>query len=262
MSWSSSVAGEAPGPGWRLDPEVGLPSFFYVRRLRARCSPREPRSSGVAQVPASASNTAADQAPGSPASRNGEDRISPPDDEPRIPGCGRTRALPAPRVRARSDGVDSGPIPGPFDQVFLGAVREAVAQPFDLGRLLLADYDRLVASAEDLLSPAGQPPDLPRQLRAESAHEARELPGVIDSQQEVQVVRGADKKADPDAIALLGPGKGPKDDLVQPGTGTEQEAAVECPAGHFHQGALFWDEAEVSTHAGIRRKTGSESSSP
>jgi hypothetical protein len=160
------------------------------------------------------------------------------------------------------DCVDPGPIPGTFDQVLLRAVGESVAQSLDLGCLLLADDDRLVSPAEDLLSPAGQPPDLSRQLRAEGAHEVWELPGVVHSQQEVQMVRGADEKTDPDTMPLFDPGEGPKEDLVQPGTGTEQEAAVECPAGHFHQGAFVGDEAESSAHAPIRRKKGAESSSP
>src|ERR1700709_2404293 len=65
---------------------------------------------------------------------------------------------------------------------------------------------------------------------------------------------GADDETDPDAIAALGPGEGPEDDLVHLGAGTEQETAVERPAGHFDQGALIWDEANSSAHAPIRRK--------
>jgi hypothetical protein len=36
-------------------------------------------------------------------------------------------------------------------------------------------------------------------------------------------------------VALLGPGEGPDDDLVQHGTGTEQGTAVEDPAGDLHK---------------------------
>src|ERR1700710_1311137 len=68
------------------------------------------------------------------------------------------------------------------------------------------------------------------------------------------MVGGADDETDPDAIAALGPGEGSEDDLVHLGAGTEQETAVERPAGHFDQGALIWDEADSSAHTPIRRK--------
>src|SRR3954463_13499884 len=57
------------------------------------------------------------------------------------------------------------------------------------------------------------------------------------------------EEADPDlVVALLGPGEGPDDDLVQHGTGTEQEAAVEGTAGDLDQGSSFWDETDSSAH--------------
>src|SRR5436305_6461068 len=49
-------------------------------------------------------------------------------------------------------------------------------------------------------------------------------------------------------MALLGPGEGPDDDLVQHGTGTEQEPAVEGPAGDLHKRSSFWNESESSAH--------------
>jgi hypothetical protein len=47
-------------------------------------------------------------------------------------------------------------------------------------------------------------------------------------------------------VALLGPGEGPDDDLVQHGTGAEQETAVEGPADDFHKRSSSWDESESS----------------
>jgi hypothetical protein len=78
----------------------------------------------------------------------------------------------------------------------------------------------------------------------------------------MHVVGDADEETDPDLVALLGPGEGPDDDLVQQGTGTEQGKAVERPAGHFDQGSSFGDEAESSAHTLRRRKNGPESDWP
>jgi hypothetical protein len=64
----------------------------------------------------------------------------------------------------------------------------------------------------------------------------------------MHVIPKADEEADPDLVALLGPGEGPDDDLVHQGTGTEQETAVEGPAGHLDQGSSFGYEAESSAH--------------
>src|ERR1700748_43921 len=64
----------------------------------------------------------------------------------------------------------------------------------------------------------------------------------------MHVVRDADEETDLDRVALLGPGEGPDDDLVHQGTGTEQEAAVEGPAGDLHKSSPFWDETESSAH--------------
>jgi hypothetical protein len=75
-----------------------------------------------------------------------------------------------------------------------------------------------------------------------------ELPGVLDLQQEVKMVRQKGEPTDPDWVEALRSGKGPEDDLVQRPAGSEQETAVERPAGHFDQCALFWDEAESSAH--------------
>lgn len=98
-------------------------------------------------------------------------------------------------------------------------MRETVPEPLQLDGLLIADHDRLVATPEDLLRPAVQTPRLLRQLRAEVPHEACELLSVVNPQQQVQVIGGADDETDPDAIAAFGPGEGPEEDLVQLGSG-------------------------------------------
>jgi hypothetical protein len=162
----------------------------------------------------------------------------------------------------RPDGMHSGPVPRLVHEIFLNAVRQAVAQSLDLSSLLGADYDRLVASAEDLLLPAGQASDLPGQLGEEVAHESGELSGILGPEQEVHVVGDADQEADPDLVTALGPGEGPDEDLVELGTGAEQGTAMERPAGDLGQGSFLWDEAESSAHAQIRRKIGPETSSP
>src|SRR3982750_1642610 len=57
------------------------------------------------------------------------------------------------------------------------------------------------------------------------------------------------EEADPDlVVTFLGPGEGPDDDLVQHGTGTEQETALEGTAGDLDQGSSFGDETDSSAH--------------
>src|SRR3954468_9234185 len=65
----------------------------------------------------------------------------------------------------------------------------------------------------------------------------------------MHMIGDAHEETDPDlVVALLGPGEGPDDDLVQLGTGTEQETALEGPAGHLDQSPSFGDETESSAH--------------
>src|SRR4051795_2344298 len=45
----------------------------------------------------------------------------------------------------RPHAVHPGPVPGSFDQVLFRAVRETVPESLDLGFLLVADHDGLVA---------------------------------------------------------------------------------------------------------------------
>src|SRR4029077_57562 len=134
-------------------------------------------------------------------------------------------------LRQGLDAVDAGPILRTLDEPFLDPVAEDVFQALDLRRLLLADQDRLIAPPEDLFPPAGDPPDLAGDFRREVTHEARELPGVVDLEDQVEVRREEDEGDDPHRVATLRPGEGPDDDRVQLGAGTEEEAAVERPVG-------------------------------
>lgn len=149
------------------------------------------------------------------------------------------------------DGMAPGPLPDVLD-----AVAEDVLQPLDLRGLLAADHDRLITPLEDLLPPARQPAHLSRQLRVEVPHELAELAGVVHPQGQVEMVGKKSETADLDRVETLRPGESPDDDLVHRGTGTEQETAVERPAGHLHQRASFWNEAESSAHAHTGRKKG------
>jgi hypothetical protein len=79
-----------------------------------------------------------------------------------------SRASPSSKARTA---WTPGPVPGAFDKVLFGAVRELITQSRDLGLLLVANHDGMVAPAEDLLLPAGQASDLPRQLGEKVAHE-------------------------------------------------------------------------------------------
>jgi hypothetical protein len=152
-------------------------------------------------------------------------------------------------LRQGLDAVDSRPIREAFDQTLFDPVAENVAESRNLGFRLVADQDRPVASSEDLLSPAGEAPDLPGELGGEVAHEAGELLGVVDLQEKVAVVGEEHEGADPHRIELLGPGEGSEDQEVEPRPGPEEEAAVERPEGHLDQGARVWDEANGSAHA-------------
>jgi hypothetical protein len=145
--------------------------------------------------------------------------------------------------------VDAGPFLETFDEPFLTTVAKDVSQALGLGLVLGADQDRLVSPSEDLLPPAGEPADLPGELGVEVPHESGELPGVVNLQDQVEVIGQEREGADPHRVERLCPGERPEDDRVEHRSWAEQEAAVERPAGHLDQGAVVWDEAESSAHA-------------
>ena len=145
--------------------------------------------------------------------------------------------------------MDAGPILRVLDEPFLDPVAEDVLQALDLRGFLLADQDRLVAPPEDLLPPAGDPPDLAGDFRGEVAHESGELAGVGDLEDQVKVGREEGEAAEAHRVAALRPDEGSDDDRVELRAGAEEKAAVERPVGHLDQGAWGWDEAKVSAHA-------------
>ena len=74
--------------------------------------------------------------------------------------------------------VDTGPIPWIFDQVLLDAVTKDVAQASDLGRLLVADDDRVVASLPERSPPFESGIHLFREIGVHVGHEIGDLAGI------------------------------------------------------------------------------------
>ena len=106
----------------------------------------------------------------------------------------------------RLDAVDSRPFLEAFHQVLFDAVAENIPESRDLRLGLVADQDRLIPPPEDLLPPAGEPADLAGELGVEVIHEAGELPGVVDLQDEVEMLWRVPGYVEFGASAHLGPG--------------------------------------------------------
>jgi hypothetical protein len=70
-----------------------------------------------------------------------------------------------------------------------------------------------------------------------SCPESWDRSGVVDLQDEVEVVRGKEEGDDAHRVAALGPGEGSQDDGIEGGPGPKEEAALERPAGYLDQGA-------------------------
>src|SRR4029077_5284846 len=134
--------------------------------------------------------------------------------------------------------------------------------PRDLHLLLIADDDRLVPSRPDLISPPMEAADLPRDVGAHVPHESGELEGVVDVEQEMEVVRREGVTTAADFVETLGSAEDAHDDLVERPAGPKEEAALEGPAGDLDQGAAVGDEAKLSAHAPIRRKMTPKTCSP
>src|SRR6478672_2777084 len=102
-----------------------------------------------------------------------------------------------------------------------------IAQSLDLGRLLVADRDRLVPTTPKLLPPAHQPAGLAGQVRIEVAHELRELARGLHAQKEMEVIGSKGEGTDADAVELLRPAEGAEEDLVELGAGGEEIATLD-----------------------------------
>ena len=159
-------------------------------------------------------------------------------------------------------GMNTWPVPGSLGQFLLDAMPENIFQAGNLGFLFGTDDDRLIAPRPGPVAPVGEPAYLSREVGVEITHEARELAGVPDIEQQVVVGREKYESADRDVIQPLGSPQDSNDDLVELRTGAEEMAALDGAAGGLDEGPAFGDESESSAHAQIRRKKTLESSSP
>src|SRR4029079_11672174 len=100
-------------------------------------------------------------------------------------------------------------------QSLLTAVRQHVAEPVDLGRLLFADRDGLVPAPPELLAPVDQAAGLAGEVRVEVAHEKRQLVAGLNSEQEVEVIGDKGESTDTNGVELLRPAESAEDDLVE-----------------------------------------------
>jgi hypothetical protein len=84
--------------------------------------------------------------------------------------------------------VDSGPVPDVGDQSFLDSVGKEVAETLDLGRFFVADQDGLIAARPDAMRPVEESCYLAGEVGVYVLHETSELVGVVDGEQEVEVL--------------------------------------------------------------------------
>lgn len=119
-------------------------------------------------------------------------------------------------IQDGADGTDARPVSQALDQILLAAMGQDIAQPLDLGPLLVADGDRLVPAAPELLPPAHQPAGLTSQVRVEVAHEQCQLARGLHAQKEVEMVGNKGEGTDANAVELLRPAKGAEENLVSP----------------------------------------------
>jgi hypothetical protein len=140
-------------------------------------------------------------------------------------------------------GMDAGPLAHPFHQVLLDPIRQDVLQALDLGRLFVGDGRHVVAALEDRSSPAGQPVDLAGQLGLEVSHEAGDFLGVVDDQQEVEVIGQHRDGRDVHLVLPLGPPQNAQEDIVERGSGTLEVAPLAGAVGNGDEGAGLRDVA-------------------
>src|SRR6185436_9478143 len=153
--------------------------------------------------------------------------------------------------------VHPWPLFDPGNQAFLDAVAEDISEPRDLHLLFVADHDRLIPPAPDLLLPSGPAADLLGQVRVEVAHEVAELLRVVHSQEAMPVVRSEHVTYDFDRVFALSASEDAEDDVVELRGGRQQQTPLDGPAGHLHEGPAVWDEAQMATHAQYQSENGS-----
>lgn len=103
-----------------------------------------------------------------------------------------------------SHGVDARPLEWARDEVLLAAVSEYVAQSSDLGRLLVADQDVLVATMPEGSSPSVKSPRLLREICLEVPDKPSQLFRILDRDQKVVVIRQHNQSVDSDFKQPLG----------------------------------------------------------
>lgn len=135
--------------------------------------------------------------------------------------------------------MSSRPVLRPGHQTLLTAVGQDVLHPRDLGFLLVRDQDHVIAIPPYLLGPARQAGDLPRQIRAEVAHEEGELEGVGRGEEEVKVRRHEGVGVDLQRVEALGSAQDSQDDLIEERTGNEEAAPLKGTLGDFDEASGF-----------------------
>jgi hypothetical protein len=142
------------------------------------------------------------------------------------------------------DTVDSWPLGKALHQSLLHGLREDVSKSLDLGGVFLGDHGHLVPPVKDGPAPIRQTVDLPGELRLRVPHEVGNFPGVVDDQEEVKMTRKAGEGRDRRLVAALG---SPEDEIVERGSGPEQEATLDGAAGG-DEGPGVGHEAKFSGH--------------
>src|SRR6476620_5664731 len=125
---------------------------------------------------------------------------------------------------------------------------EQILEAGDLGRLLFADHDGLVAPAPDLVLPTGAACNLASEIGVEVTHEESELLSVVDVQEKVKVVRQEDIAAEPNGEETLRAPKDAQKDVVELDARQEEKSGLLSAAGNLDESAPFGDETQFPGH--------------
>jgi hypothetical protein len=133
-------------------------------------------------------------------------------------------------------------------QVFLDSVAEDIGETLDLSSLLFSDDGHVVVAREDGSLPAGEAVDLAGELGLEIAHEARDLPGILDHGEEVKMRRKCGDSTKGEVMVSLASTEGTEDDVVERRPGPKKESALDGAAGDEDEGTGFGEVSEFSGH--------------
>jgi hypothetical protein len=123
---------------------------------------------------------------------------------------------------------------------------QEIEEAIDLGRFLLADQDGLIAPAPDMLGPIVQALDLAGEVGVQMLHEAGELVGVVNREEEMKVAGHEDRAMAADRDLGLGAAQDTSDDLIQGRARTQEEPGLDRPYSDLHERAPFGYEAHMS----------------